>query len=1123
MSAVPNTFRKRLTLANMSEIPPVTVVSWEWSAGGVSDLVPTGIVTLLRADVDDASELWQNQPDEMGRAITDLNGTLSRLVSAHHGVCPVGRREADSFVIAFARASDAVACALDLQRSRLAPIRLRIGLHTGETQLDDAGYYTGTAIDRTTLLSELGHGGQTVLSGTTADLVVDLLPDGVWLNDLGTHVLRGLSRPERVVQLCHRDLPNDFPELRVSRAGGAYRLPNQRTSFVGRTDEMADVRQLLDVNRMVTLTGAGGVGKTRLATQIAGEMAGDYPGGIWYVDLVPITDPALVTVATSRSLGLPDQPGRSNVDTIVDCIADRRMLVLFDNCEHLIDACAALFDTLLAACPALTLLATSREPIAVAGEQTRRVPPLAVESQAVELFVDRARLARPEFSVVGDDAAAVCEICRRLDGMPLAIELAAARVRALSLTEIVDGLHDRFRLLTGGSRTAVRRQQTLRASVDWSHALLSDPERVLLRRLSVFSGGFDLDGAQAVAAGGQVHHYEVVDLLTLLVDKSLLNTENTTGRTRYRLLETVRQYALEKLRDSGEADSLRTRHRDHYAGIAAALDAPSVAGHERRLNQVESEIDNLRAAFAWSRDTADTEAALALAASLQPLWRSGGRQLEGMAWLDSALADYDRHLVRIDPGVYARALAGRVSLDAVVGITDHLDRAQQALSIAREIGDPVPLARALAAYGGVTAYNADIAVPALTEAVSLAQQTGDTRTLAEALTWRTYAAAMGEGDPVRTCSVGEQARSLADATGDGYLSRTCGWFLGLGHTFQGNLDTSVDLLSGVIAEAAAMRDILSECAARVILANTLAYRGDTDSALDNVHAAIDLVTADANPAHAGIAYASLAFVNLSAGNLTTAGPASDSATRSYGPSQAGSILDPNMAAQIAWLQGDLDTARCLADAAVSVTGGGYRAMALTTRYHIAVAHSDLEQAERDAYDALSTAASVGAFLFVPDALECVASLPAIRDQEAARLFGAADAARRRMATVRFSIYRPWVDSALKRVRKDLTDTVFDDCWADGAALSADDAICYAQRGRGERKRPSSGWGSLTPTELEVTRLAGEGLGNKEIGAQLFISPRTVQTHLTHVYAKLGLATRVQLAREALRHTEHEHR
>ena len=301
------------------------------------------------------------------------------------------------------------------------------------------------------------------------------------------------------------------------------------------------------------------------------------------------------------------------------------------------------------------MLATSREAIGVAGEVSWRVPSLSLADEAVELFTDRARHARPDFEMTHHNAAAVTEICRRLDGLPLAIELAAARVRALSLAEILDTLHDRFRLLTGGARTAVHRQQTLRASVDWSHALLTDPEGMLLRRLAVFLGGFDLVAAQAVAGAGDVERFQVLDQLTLLVDKSLVVAEDGAGRNRYRLLETVRQYSLEKLGESGEVDLVRGRHRDYYTAMAALLDAPAGSDYEKRLEQADIEIDNLRAAFGWSRENSDVELALALASSLQPLWQTRGRLREGSAWFDTALADDDAQRPAVNARGRARA------------------------------------------------------------------------------------------------------------------------------------------------------------------------------------------------------------------------------------------------------------------------------------------------------------------------------------------------------------------------------------------------------------------------------------------------------------------------------------
>ncbi len=443
-----------------------------WGDVFMSEL-PTGTVTLLLADVEGSTRLWETQPEAMKSAVERLDQTLAEAVAAHGGVRPVEQGEGDSFVIAFPRAADAVRCALVLQQAPLAPIKLRIGVHTGDVHLRDEGNYIGPTINRTARLRDLAHGGQTVLSGATEPLVIDQLPADVTLNDLGSHPLRDLPRPERVIQLCHPDLHNDFPPLRTANVVAAANLPVQLSSFIGRKAEIGSIREALADNRLITLTGAGGAGKTRLAIQVAAEMATEFADGVWYVDLAPITDPGVVPVTAARVLGLPDQPGKQTMDVLLRFIRDRRMLILLDNCEHLLDACADLITALLGACPALTLLATSREPVGVTGEASWRVSSLSLDDEAIELFSDRARRTKPEFRVTADNREVVTEICRRLDGLPLAIELAAARVRALSPNEIRDSLHDQFRLLTGGARTAVRRQQTLRASVDWSHDLLS--------------------------------------------------------------------------------------------------------------------------------------------------------------------------------------------------------------------------------------------------------------------------------------------------------------------------------------------------------------------------------------------------------------------------------------------------------------------------------------------------------------------------------------------------------------------------------------------------------------------------------------------------------------------------
>jgi predicted ATPase/DNA-binding CsgD family transcriptional regulator len=983
--------------------------------------------------------------------------------------------------------------------------------------LRDEGNYAGPTINRTARLRDLGHGGQTLLSGTTEDLVADRLPADTWLTDLGTHALRDLPRPERVAQLCHPDLVNEFPPLRVSKAVVSQHLPVQLTSFVGRQAELTHVRELLK-SRLVTVTGAGGVGKTRLAIQLAGQLTGEFGDGVWYVDLAPITDPELVPVTVARALGLPDQPGRSTMDTLTRFVADRQMLMVLDNCEHLLDASATLVVALLEASQRLTLLATSREPIGVAGEVSWRVPSLSLADEAIELYTDRARHVRPDFAVGDDNAAAVGEICRRLDGLPLAIELAAARVRALSLAEILDSLHDRFRLLTGGARTAVRRQQTLRASVDWSHALLTEPERVLFRRLAVFLGGFDLDAAQAVAGGGDVQPYQVLDQLTLLVDKSLVVADDSGGRTRYRLLETVRQYAAEKLGESGEADGVRSHHRDHYTAMAALLDAPPDDSYERRIEQADNEIDNLRAAFSWSRENSDVELALALASSLQPLWQARGRLREGLTWFDTALADLDAHDLGVAPAVRARAMADSATLGIWAGAADSPDRAQQALAIAREVDDRTLLARVLTACGYIASYFDPEAAPAyLAEAIGLARDLGDPWRLTQILVAQVVAA-LAARDPIAARAAAEEGRDLADAIGDRFDARRCRWCLGVAQMLSDDLAGAVAQFAAVADEAEAAHDEIWRTDSLVGRGIALAYQGDIAAARAAADAAVE-ATAELGGPKAGATYWALAFAALAAGDAATARDACEAAWPHVSALPRTAALGRVLSAQAALAGGDLVAARRWADDAAATATGAFLSDPLTTRARVAIAQGDPDQAERDAHDALARAADLRTDLFIPDILECLGTLAvdAGSHREAARLLGATEATRQRIGAVRFKIYDSAYEASVAAVRDTLGEKDFEAAWAEGAALSTEEAIAYAQRDRGQRKRPTNGWASLTPTELDVVRLVSEGLANKDIATRLFVSPRTVQTHLTHVYTKLGVSSRVQLVQEAARH------
>jgi predicted ATPase/class 3 adenylate cyclase/DNA-binding CsgD family transcriptional regulator len=1103
------------TMSRNAEIPSLT-----WSDLGVGELLPTGTVTLLLADVEGSTRLWETQPEKMTAALAQLNRTVDSTVAAYSGVRPVEQGEGDSFVAAFARASDAVACALVLQRAPLAPIKLRIGLHTGEVQLRDDANYAGPTINRTARLRDLGHGGQTVLSGVTESLVEDRLPDAAWLTDLGSYPLRDLPRPERVVQLCHPDVCNEFPPLRVRTGVVSHNLPAQLTNFVGRQAQMAELRQLLIENRLVTLTGAGGAGKTRLAIEVSSGLTGEFGDGVWYVDLAPITIPAVMPVAVARTLGLPDQPGRSTMELLRRFFGEKTMLLVLDNCEHLLDACDSLVVELLGVCPQLTIVTTSREPLGVPGELSWRVPSLTLADEAFELFTDRARRVRPDFVVGQGDTALVAEICERLDGMPLAIELAAARVRALSLSQIVGSLHDRFRLLTGGARTAVRRQQTLRASVDWSHALLTEPEQVLFRRVAAFAGGFDLDAAQAIGASSQAETYQLIDQLGLLVDKSLVvafETGTDTGAgMRYRLLETVRQYAQEKLGESGEADEVRTRHRDYYAATATHLESMGQPGDEPLLDWSDVEIDNLRAAFAWSRENSDPEAALRLVSTLHRFWLRRGRFREALVGFDSVLGEVERS--HVAPEVWVRAVADHAVLSVWSGVPTDLARAEEALAVARQLDDPALIAHTLMACGMLGVYSAEFGQTRLTEAIDFVRARGDRWTLSQIFSYLAMVGAYA-GDPIEARAAAEEGQNLADALGDRFTSCGCRVWLCAVLGVLGDLPRATEILRSLVEEVEESEELTLTVMAQVVNGNVLAFQGEAVAA--GLAARSALTGAEAMGGYYGDAvWAVMANAALAGGDTAAARQASEESRRQTVALRDVFMRGFNPVAEVALAGGDLVTARRWADDSVAVVPGSYQALALTVRAFVLLAQGESEQAERDAHEALTVASCTRAYLRVADMLECLARLAADEGSAAyaARLLGAAGALRERLRHGRLPMYQAAYDAAVGKVREMLGQKDFDSTWAEGAALSTEEAIAYAQRGRGERKRPASGWGSLTPMENDVVRLVREGLGNKDIGVRLFISPRTVQSHLTHVYAKLGLTSRVQLVQEAARHS-----
>jgi predicted ATPase/class 3 adenylate cyclase len=678
--------------------------------------LPTGTVTFLFTGIEGSTRLLQHLGDRRYAEVLDEHRRLLRgSVTAGQGQ-EVGSF-GDAFLVAFSRPGDAVGAAVSAQRALSthswpdgASLRVRMGLHTGEP-VSESGNYVGLDVHRAARIGAAGHGGQILLSATVIGLAARDLPAGVSLRDLGPHRLKDLREPEHLFQVVHPDLTTDFPPLK-SLDVLPNNLPIQLSSFIGREREKAEVRTLLSTTRLLTLTGSGGAGKTRLALQVAAEALEEFPAGVWLVELAALSDPSLVPKAVASALGVFEQPGRYLTETLADALRGKSVLVILDNCEHLVAACAHLANALLRACPHLRMLATSREALGVAGETTWRVPSLSVpdpqrlpsmdrfrDYEAVRLFIDRAVASAPQFAVTSGNAPAVAQVCHQLDGIPLALELAAARVKVLAVEQIAARLDDRFRLLTGGSRTALPRHQTLRAAIDWSYDLLSQKERTLLHRVSVFAGGWTLEAAEAVCAGKHVKDHEILDLLTQLVDKSLVNTETIGGEVRYRTLETIRQYGQDRLLESGEATEIRTRHRTWYLDLAERAEARLHGPEETMwMNRLEVEHDNLRAALGWSTtdEEEDAEIRLRLAVALFWFWTGHTHWSEGSKRLETALAGSgaSKSTVRV------RALFGE---GVLVFRQGDFGRAmalfEESLALARELRDQRGIAMALRGCG----------------------------------------------------------------------------------------------------------------------------------------------------------------------------------------------------------------------------------------------------------------------------------------------------------------------------------------------------------------------------------------------------------------------------------------
>jgi non-specific serine/threonine protein kinase len=938
----------------------------------------------------------------------------------------------------------------------------------------------------------------------------------------------------------------------LDHAGAVGNLPVAVTSLIGREREAAEVGRLLATTRLLTLTGTGGVGKSRLALEVARAAAGDYPDGAWLVELAPLADPALVPQAVARALGVAESPGRPLVETLVAALRLRQpLLLVLDNCEHLVDACARLVEALLD-CPTVRVLATSREPLAIGGELTWRVPSLGVPDDqrdrpaaavagcaAVRLFVERAGFARPGFALTPENTAAVAEICVRLDGIPLALELAAARVAALSVEQIADRLDDRFRLLTGGRRTALRRQQTLEAALAWSHDLLTAPEHVIFRRLAVFAGGWTLEAAEAVCAEGAWHEggregapgepmsppsrrpalsLDVLDLLPRLVDKSLVEVEEREGAARYRLLESVRQYARAQLRAVGEEATTSVCHRDWCLALAEQA-APALHGPDvgRWLARLEAEHDNLRAALEWSlTESEGAEAGLRLAGSLGWFWATRRYYSEGRGWLErlldrtpgttrwrvqallatGRLAFEQGHLTTAhdrlaeglalsqdcaEPQLVARALRelAFVSID-LDGNARARSLAEEGLALSRAIGDPGDVAATLITLGRIEqrtgAYRR--ARAALEEGLALARAVGDRWLIGDALGWLGQVAD-AQGDYPRGRAFGDEALAVAEELGAAFAAARVRWQLANAALKQGDHARAAALYAAGLAAARQRQDTFWLAWYLVKLGRQALAQGDSGRAAELLEEGLELHT---------------------------------SMTHKLAVAEGQCYLGLSV-----WRQGD--AARALALLQVS----------------------------------LATGQTLGDPQRIVECLESLATMAAGTGRDpagarrATRLAGAAAALREAIGAPLPPVDRPAFETVMQQARSALGEAPFAAAWTAGRALTPDEAVAEALAETdttsaasrppeptapgaimGDAEARTAGGpavaeaeapplAGLTRRELDVLRLIAAGRSNREIAADLALSVRTVERHITNLYGKIDARGRADATAFCFRH------
>ncbi len=1037
--------------------------------------LPSGTVTFLFTDIEGSTQWWELHPEWMTHAFTRQESILREAAAAHNGY--VYKMIGDAFQIAFDTALDALNAAVSAQRQlqneswgEFGPLRVRMALHTGVTE-EREDDYVGPILNRLGRLLSVSHGGQILLTQATHELISDWLPVEVGLHDLGQHRLKDLVRPEHIYEVTGSGLPSNFPAIKTLDAF-QHNLPLQLTSFIGREKEILQVKRLLLGDRFVTLTGPGGTGKTRLALQVGAELLELFPDGVWLVELASLADPLLVPHTIAATLDVRESSGRPVNTVLIDYLHSKEMLLILDNCEHILSATAQIVTALLQACPNLCVIATSREALDIPGEMTFRVPSLSVpdarhtppietltQYESIRLFVERAEVIQPNFELTTANASSVAQICQRLDGIPLAIELAVARVKMMPVEQVITRLDNRFRLLTGGSRTALPRHQTLQALIDWSYDLLSEAERALLQRLSVFAGGWTLEAAEMICAGSKINRDDVLDLLSQLVNKSLVIPDSDLGiEGRYHLLETIRQYARERLLEASGGEKIRHRHLDYYQKLAEQAE-PEIRGPGQVawLDRLEKEVDNLRAALEWALEV-NIEASLQLASSLLWFWHIRSRKSEGIDWLDRALSaeqkdtplSLKRMLLRgkalnvigsllVMHGNPERGEAfskESLSLHQALGPAgrqgvahafwnlaqgsshrENIDEAQKfsekGLALYRELNDKFGIAQCLDNLGSHRLMKGEYQQAKLIweEDLALRKELGDKDGIAWVLTCLGELA-FWQGDHEQARTLYAESQSVFREVGNEWaISMTIS---GIGSTVlaQGNFEQAAKLYEEALAFGRDMGDLNAIASRRYDLARVAWSRGDYEVA-------------------ARFYEETLSFIRRESNNRGAV---------------AGTLYDLG---EVAWAQGNLDLAARRYEESLAIgreIGAPFTiAIALNGLGKVARAHGEYQKAHGLHKEALTMLRGTGNRWSIAYLLEAFTTLAVLRQdlEYAIKLFGASESFYAQFRFLMSPLERHSHEQSLETARAAVDRETFEAWWAEGCAMTMGQAVDYA--------------------------------------------------------------------------------